>query len=182
MVEQSRASFAFGLNHLDIQGILGCCDLRSNPNCDGFESPLWLRQLVLSLCLDPFSRRRYTVKWLHHMTVIMPALGHRHLRRYNRRSYKRQTVIRPKSIRCGIISVGGVLSVGRVQSVAYLASSESKKGRKVFKEFFWSYICHVFITVVNGFRDTSRVGAIAVLCIVVFQVRKWASLAGTFCG
>ena len=56
---------------------------------------------------------------IHHTTVSTPALGHRHLRCYNSRRYKRQTVTTPKSMIGGVISVGGVLSVGREQLALY---------------------------------------------------------------
>ena len=61
----------------------------------------------------------YKHTYIHHTTVSTPALGHRHLLCYNRRRYKRQTVTTPKSMICGVISVVGVLSVGRVQLALY---------------------------------------------------------------
>ena len=63
--------------------------------------------------------KKYVSLYVHHTTVSTPAMGHRHLRCYNRRRYKRQTVTTPKSMMCGVISVGGVLSVGRVQLALY---------------------------------------------------------------
>ena len=75
----------------------------------GLESP----RFWIFLCFHfPLS------KLLHHTTVSTPALGHRHSRCCNRRRYKRLTVTTPKSI-CGVISVSGVLSVGRVHLALY---------------------------------------------------------------